>query len=796
MIRLVACLLAFLASAGPASEPVVGFGVATLPDAAMAARLAGRFKAHGAPVFLIGNPSSGLAQGDLVKFTDRAVLIDADVWQTLQVEGALDALRASQGTVVQLRARARESAWEERRRLVTSPRDRKGYALGATLLRNLQATTGTLPEGRLQLSFEHGDLVILASRAFLDALKASPAQVDASPEAPLSAHPLIVSPPPPSRVFAGRPFRWTAWALDSLGGPSAGIRLDLLSTPPEGMRWDPASHTLEGTWPEGSWLVSVVARTTAGRTDSLASTVVSRSNRLPRLGGNPPIAWIGEPWSFVPTVSDSDHPAESLRVEPLAIPAGAVWDPVRAAVDWTPPDSLSGRVVAMGLGVRDPLGDSTDSVFAVRVERRDPRIATEGLAPRLPWDTLVEGREVRWSATGSLDEWRRRDVRLVDVSGSDSTIWDGATLRVLPRRSGSHEVVFRFEHDGRIETRTVAMPVRADARPVWRSATAGPGLRRGDTTWYRPVAIDPEGDSVAVSCVGDGTGELAWDGERLRVVATGQGWIRADCRARDAHGREATQTLVWQVPAPAGAHRWSLDYERHSVAAPVQGQVRSGAGRLGFLVVDMKRTFGWSSWKSQDWPMLFVGANLLGGEGATRDDQLWIDLGGILRSPMPRLITGGVMARIEGNFHPASPVPFVLEVGTLGWVHQGIIAVDTSSLRLTLAPGDSLGSVLDIRDAWEPALRQVMEDAYARRNMVFLTRLEGWWTLRKGIEAGPVVWREDRLVGLTMRQYLGAGVRGGWNLGPVNLRPSIRGGWGSGEAGWGVWGDLRIGSRE
>jgi len=796
VIRLAVCALVLLSRLGAAAEPVVGFGVATLPDAAMAARLAGRFKAHGAPVFLIGNPSSGLAQGDLVKFPDRAVLIDADVWQTLQVEGALDALRASQGAVVQLRARARESAWEERRRLVTSPRDRKGYALGATLLRNLQATTGTLPEGRLQLSFERGDLVILASRAFLDALKSAPTQPDATPEAPLPAHPLIVSPPPPARVFAGRPFRWTAWALDSLGGPSAGIRLDLVSTLPDGMRWDPVSHTLEGAWPEGSWPVSVVARTAAGRTDSLASIVVARSNRPPRLGGNPSIAWIGEPWSFAPTVSDSDHPAESLRVEPFAIPAGAAWDTARTEASWTPPDSLAGRVLELGLRVRDPLGDSTDSVFAVRVERRDPRIATEGLAPRLPWDTLVEGREVLWSAGASLDEWRRRDVRLVGVAGSDSTSWDGQTLRVLPRRPGRHEVVFRFEHDGRIEARSVALPVRADAPPVWRSATAGPVLHLGDTAWYRPVAIDPEGDSVSVSCVGEGAGPLAWDGERLRVVAASPGWIRADCRARDAHGRAADQTLVWTVPAPHGARRWSLDYERHAVAAPIQGQVRSGAGRLGFLVVDLKRTFGWSNWRAQDWPMLFVGANLLGGESKPGDDQLWIDLGGVLRSPMPRLVTGGMMARIEGSFHPSSPVPFALEVGTLGWVHQGIIAVDTSSLRLTLAPGDSLGSVLDIRDAWEPGLRQVMDDAYARRNMVFLTRLEGWWTVRKGVEAGPVAWREDRLVGLTMRQYLGVGVRAGWNLGPVNVRPSLRGGWGSGDAGWGMWGDLRIGSRE
>ena len=54
-----------------------GFAVATLSDPGIVSRLDNRFKSQGSPVFLIGNPQLGLQQGDLIRFRDKAVLIDA-----------------------------------------------------------------------------------------------------------------------------------------------------------------------------------------------------------------------------------------------------------------------------------------------------------------------------------------------------------------------------------------------------------------------------------------------------------------------------------------------------------------------------------------------------------------------------------------------------------------------------------------------------------------------------------------------------------------------------------------------
>ena len=193
--------------------------------------------------------------------------------------------------------------------------------------------------------------------------------------------------------------------------------------------------------------------------------------------------------------------------------------------------------------------------------------------------------------------------------------------------------------------------------------------------------------------------------------------------------------------------------------------------------------------------MGFVGANLLGGTGEPGEDQLWLDVGGVLRNPNPQIISGGVMLRLDGTFHLATNIPMSVEFGTLGWVHQGFLLVDTAGMRLTYAGNDNLGVVIDLQDNLEPAFRQVFDDAQDRKNIVFLTHLEGWWMLNPHLEAGPVAWREDRVISLAMNQYLGLGLRSAWNLGPVSIRPAIRGGWGTGTAGWGVYGDLRIGSR-
>lgn len=692
------------------TESVVGYGASMLSDRNIEARLAARFKARGRPVFLMASPSRGLAQGDLLRFSDKAVLIDADVWQTLQAEGALPQLLRSQGSVVQLRARAREGAWTERRRLVGTPHERKGYALGAQLLRALQeAGGGGALKGRLQLAFEGNDLVLLASRSFLDALGTMrDPEACAEPRA-VSPRPFLVTSGLPARVVADAPFHWRAWALDSAGGPSRNLRVDLLSSLPEGMAWTPSTRVLQGRWPQGEWSLELAA-TAAGRADTLRTRIVSWRNRPPRIVFDPPPARAGEPWTLIPVVSDSDHPAGEVRLRLLEAPAGASWDPLAGRLDWTPPPWARRDPYRVRFLATDPVGDSTEGVLEFSVSR---------------------------------------------------------------------------EGSGR-----VAVQASPDRPPTWLSELGTGRIRLGDTLRYRPLARDPEDDSLQIVCQGDSAEGTVWDGQRLWFAPARTGWIRARCVATDSAGNAVPQELALRARA-AHDRRWWLAHQRNATAAPWEVGVSSGAGRMGLLVVDPRRTFLWKSWSEQDWPMLFVGMDLLG--GGREGNRLWLDVGGVLRCPAARFFTGGVMGRLEGVFHPLGPsAPLVVEPSLLAWVHQALLMVDTTGWRYTATGIDSLRVVLDIRDRYQPVGRQILSDAYDPRNAVVLTRIDAWWEFHRHLEAGPAWWREDRLVGASFRQYLGAGVRSRWSWSRMHLAPSAVAGWGAGNSGWGGRADLRL----
>lgn len=785
---LAAAFLLWNAPAAADGGPVAGYGVATLSDPAMVARLAGRFKAHGQPVFLMGDPSTGLQQGDIIRFPDRAVLIDGDVWQTLQTEGALDALRRAQGRVAQLRARANPAVWDERRRLV-SGRDGKGYALGAALLRTLEAATGTMPaSGRMQLSFERGDLVILAPRTFLDALRASPVGDASAHDRAGNPHPFFTT-PPPSRVFADRPFLWRAWVVDSAGGASGDIRVDLLSPVPDGLRWNAATRTLSGAPKDGSWPLLLVARAPGGRTDTLRATVEARRNRPPVLVGSIPAARAGVPWAFRPVPNDSDHPSGSLYVRATRLPAGATYDARSGIVSWTPPDSLAGGSAPLRLVVTDPLGDSSTLTGSIPVLAQKRRVSTDGLVIGPTWDTLVAGRTYEWSASASIESWRLQGVVLDSIRGTTETVLNGERLTVRPESAGVHRVVFHFHTRDSSSERVVAYPVRAERPPVWRTRTASRGLRIGDTAFYRPVAISPEGDSVRIGPVGALPDGVVWDGTDLRIAPTSPGWIVVVLGADGRQGVRSEQTVAWDVARP---HRlaWSIRHERHATASPSEATLEIGKGRVGLFVIDPKRTFLWDSWIEQDWPMVFAGANLTGSDR----NQLWADLGVVVRRPASRIATGGIMMRLEGRFQPPSRIPLEIETSMQGWLHQAIVAIDTSGIHLTASSGDTLGDIIDFRDQWTPVIQQILDDAYASDNMVLLSRLEAWYRLHPHFQAGPVLWREDCPNTSTWAQYLGLGIRGELVLGPFAIRPALRGGWGPGNSGWGAWGDIAIGS--
>ena len=98
--------------AGPAKSPLKHYGLITLNDAKIASRLAKRFKAKGTPVFLVHDLKVGLRRGDFIKFKDKIILIDAEVWQTIASENALANLK--QAPIIRIQSKASSKSWQNR----------------------------------------------------------------------------------------------------------------------------------------------------------------------------------------------------------------------------------------------------------------------------------------------------------------------------------------------------------------------------------------------------------------------------------------------------------------------------------------------------------------------------------------------------------------------------------------------------------------------------------------------------------------------------------------------------------
>jgi hypothetical protein len=102
---------------------------------------------------LVHDLTAGLSQGDIMRFADRAVLVDPDVWNTLQAEGALAKLRSA--PLVRVQGQTRGTSWEQRAGLVKGENERKAFKLGAELIRVFEETFGTTPvRGRSRARFK------------------------------------------------------------------------------------------------------------------------------------------------------------------------------------------------------------------------------------------------------------------------------------------------------------------------------------------------------------------------------------------------------------------------------------------------------------------------------------------------------------------------------------------------------------------------------------------------------------------------------------------------------------------
>lgn len=789
LLLLCALLACGTADARNGGEALNHYGLVTLSDQAVGARLAARFKARGQPVFLIHDLNAGLGQNDIMRFSDKAVLIDGDVWSTLLAEGALDKLRAA--PLVRVQGRSTSASWAQRADLVNNERQRKAYKVGAELLRVLEENFGGAPQGQqLTVIFEQNHLTLLAPTAFLDQLRFSVVRKVTG-----TGKPTIISLPPDSLPFAGQPFTWRAWAADP-ADPSGDLTYQLLGTLPPGLVWNAGTHSVTGqpTVP-GRWRVAVVARNASDLRDTLTFTLRVRPNQAPVLAGEPrAVAVVERAWNFKPLATDADHPGEALTVTPGILPPGMTFHP-DSGLSWTPPATAAGRRHDFSLFVSDPLGARREFPYTLQVVAKDGILLSEGVKIELPWDTLLVGRTYVWRTRAITTAWEGQGIRLLGVRGSDSTLQTSDSLVVIPRQPGAHTLEFRFTAQGRALTQTLSLPVRHDLPPEFVTELPEWNLRTGAASRaYRPVAVDPEGEKVTLQAAYPTGSPLTWDGTRLRFDPARAGAWPARIVAQDAGGQTAQQWVLFEShPRRANSH-FIVESRVHGAFTAWTAAMDFGTGRLGLYTPNF--SYGVvprSHWLFRETPFVFFGGNLMGEQSGSSEvlaNVLWADLGLAFRNPAPRIFAGGLYMRLNGEWHfPGSPLSWV-EMEVTGHMHHVMAATDSGTFATLLL--DTTDIIARDTLSLDGPLSRLIRDGFRKDNVRFHTRVEALGPIGWGFYAGPTMWREDVPIAGEHDQRFGAALRFRGTPRGHLYQFTLRGGWGPGGDGWGAYGSLRV----
>lgn len=779
------CILNFAlfpdrADAKNGAEPLNHYGLTTLQDTAIGVKLQGRFKARGQPVFLIHDPNLGLMQGDIMRFQDKAVLVDADVWQTLNDEGALGRLKIA--PILRVQAKASVSTWETRSKLVTEPREKKAYLLGSDLLKILEETFGGIPSReQMAIEFDGASLILYAPDEFLDQLKYSTVR-----RVPPAGKPQFVT-PAPGKIFTGQAFRWQAWAADP-AEPAGMLRYSLFGDLPKGLAWDAAAHTLLGSpEAEGQWHLTAEARNGSGAFDTVGFNLIVRRNLAPELARPPkPMAVAGQRWSFRAEAVDADHEGSQVRISAVRMPAGMEFDSVAREFQWYPGDSLSGQTVGLTVRLEDQAGGVADSSFSLKVIPAADMLWSEGIRPALPWDTLKQGKTYTWEAGASALAWSQQGITLTGVTGSDSTDFRAGALTLKPLSAGMDTLIFAFDMQGKHLEQTVALPVKADLAPRFASETGLWRVRTGEPVSYRPVAVDGEGDPVSMRSESRDP-QLAWDGERLALNAERPGTYAAHLTAADPAGHASDQWIAYKAERAERPTAWFLENRIEGGISTWTIAADFGTGRMGLFTPSLDRMGVKGASGARYWPYLFFGGNLLGRANENLGRRLWVDAGITMRMPNSKIATGGIMGRLLGEWTFPGEALGKIELEIQGHVNQAIVVADTSNLHVIY--GDA---ILEFAQDFSSTVNGIIKEATAKDNLVLFSRLEGWSRLGAGFWAGPGIWREEMPNAHRYFQRLGMGLRYQARLGDAIAANSLRAGWGGGGAGWTVYWTGRV----
>jgi hypothetical protein len=784
------------------NDPLNHYGLISLNDAGVSADLAGRFMATGTPVFMVHDLRIGVAQGDLIRFKDKVIYIDAAVWQTLETTGALTHL--SKTPAVHLQARSKSADWKSRSDLVSNSREKKAYLLGGEMLKILEDYFGGIPGSQeMVLRFENGVMNLMAPYALLDALQFTNVR-----KVPKGGKPLIVSDPPNPKVFLGKEYSWTLWGADP-SEPESGLRYALEGDSIPGLIWNPKEHRLEGI-PTKAGTFNLVARVKNPNNaeDTLAFSLNVGQNIPPEISGEPKSrAVMGSVWSFEPYFSDPDHRGDELTVWMDSLPPGMMFNPLTSQLEWNVSDSLSRDAYRFKIFAADPAGDTTSREFSIRV--LSPMLALQSMGIRfsLPWDTLVQRHEYTWQD----ESWLGADVQLLKIEGDDSThyekdpLFGTGFLRIVPQQVGIYNIRFTFLIDNSEVEMNKTFVVKPNRPPIFKSTLNTERFNEGQKVWYKPVAADPEADSVTISVVNTEGRIIRWNGEALKIWTDSPGVFSLEFVASDPYGGVSRQRISYRVETiHADWNGFSVRNQRIEDLSYWWGFYQRGIARIGVFTPKLNEVMAAAPAEEKDWFYGTVGASILGTKALARGNYFWCEGGLTFRRPTNKITTGGLMLHMDGRWKSSDrKYPWMFEMEVLAHMNQAMIVVDTSGMgakqfRVEIEPGQAQVDIDDIDidslvgEYLGPAYEQVLKDMKDDNNFVYSFRFDNLFPLGAGLYTGPSYWLLHKVIPGGIEQHLGFSFRHQYEYRFLSYVQNLRMGWGGSNSPFSMYYDITL----
>ncbi len=773
-------------------------GLAYLNEEPLASQFAERLLASGKPVFYISKLSRGVSQGDIIRFKDKAVLIDGDVWQTMQSMGILK--RLTNIPVMALTARSKSDVWASRSDQVSRSSENKGYTLGRELLKIFEDYFGRTPSrSEMVISFSGSHMTLTAPRQLLDELNfVNVVRVHKNKD-----NPAFITEKPPSPTFTGQPFSWTVWAIDPLE-PSGQLQYSFTSELPPGLSWDAPSHSLSGTPDQaGSFTLSFSSRNARGQQVALLCTLLVKENTAPRVQAKiDELVLSGTHLTIEPFVSDAEHASSELTVKLFNQPEGMAINESNRLIEWAVPHAAKDTTYTFVLAARDPLGAVGRGEFSIEVLSKANAHKAVSIDFRLPVDTLIQGHTYRWpDRTWKQAMWHERNVRLESVTGTNITRYDSTgtgELFVKPINTGNHSITFTFIMDTLSFQVTKTCPVIPSKPPVFKSRLTADTYQFGQKAFYTPVVVDDDGDQVTLKLIDQYGGERIITEDAVELITDKTGFHTLLFKASDPYGNIAYQQIYYSVPQREKkvVSEWFIQKGNRST---FDVAFQAPGFRVGLHSANIVRTLesGFLGLNTFQSPFLFIGGNPLGEKQFADGNYLFADCGISARMHDAKLFSGGVVGRIETNYRKGGISPWRFQ-GVLSLrLKQALFVTDTAGL------GEELGGYVDeYLQSGEINLPPIVEKlgeifgSYGETdNVGFYLKLQTLYNLPWGFWLGPSIWMEDDIrmpdsntvfenessrltaYGNVLLQYTGLCLLHDYRIGRVALSQQLNIGW-------------------